>query len=286
MEVFNPAYIPRAFGLANIGNTCFLNSIIQALLGCSSFVKAVINNPVFREFLSKQDGYILYRYFRVEPGQQDAHEYLLKILDQLKLKLFNIKYKVTIHCRQCNYVLEKINPMENMIYYEGEGDLTEYIKMHKTYSPGYKCEKCSSVNSTNGTNIVQIYQLMKISEVIIICFKKYMFSSSLSLIDLLGQSNPISRSDSINRSNSIKKNYDFPRILRFNGINGELCYELVSQIEHYGNNFSGHYNVISIRKNNQGLGVYKLDDSSYSPAGFGSTPNTYLVFYHLKSQSA
>ena len=70
---------------------------------------------------------------------------------------------------------------------------------------------------------------------------------------------------------------EFTQFIEFNGTNGALKYEAVSQIEHSGGMNGGHYWCVSKRND----GWYYLNDSSYVKKEFSVTNNTYIVFYHI-----
>jgi len=47
MDAYDPDVVPGAFGLNNTGAICYFNSILQVLVGCSSFVRTVLANKEY-----------------------------------------------------------------------------------------------------------------------------------------------------------------------------------------------------------------------------------------------
>lgn len=69
----------------------------------------------------------------------------------------------------------------------------------------------------------------------------------------------------------------FPPNLDFNLKKGNVQYALVSQLEHVGTVKQGHYYTRGQRSS----GVYIFDDMTYNISSFLHTPNTYMLFYHV-----
>lgn len=168
-------------------------------------------------------------------SQEDVHEGLILLLDSIGNgieRIFFNRYKSIIFCRNCKKTTKpELNsePPELIIDLSGEKinskkDMENSIRKIHQYPEDYKCENCGVINQVqNGIiqkNIIQIYQLVRLSEIIVILFKKY------------------------NR----KKKIFFSNFLDFKSITGNLKYKLVAQIEHSGNMFGGHYTARCLRQ--------------------------------------
>lgn len=355
---YNNDYIPNIFGLVNNGAMCYLNSLIQSLMSCPSFNEFLIKNrhkyienTIVIEYLDiyeknknldmsikiesginllkklvesrikMKSKYILSHY-----NQEDIHEGLILLLDSIGNdidNLFHIRYKNEIKCLKCGHKpvptqQDHKEPPEIMIDLSPSMkipltklEFEEHIKKNIQIPQDYRCENCGIKNTHNTItkktekNILQIYSLARLSEIIIVLFKKY------------------------NR----KENLFFPTKLNFNSTNGLLEYKLVSQVEHSGNMYGGHYwakclrnkpdnfhdkriqkartiintmktnilNENSIEKkqelekkinlyeeaikkessDNDGIFLFNDSNVSYCQNGFEPTNNTYIVFYHL-----
>lgn len=167
--------------------------------------------------------------------QEDLHEGLtffietLTKIDESVADVFNIRYKMDIRCRKCKDIKEGPREKPNIMFQLFEEDpilqdaldsktkIEDYIKQHINIPDDYKCDKCGAINTVVNKqvtpNIQQIYRLARISSVIILVFNKY----------------------------EEKKLKFFPDSLDFKSTNGDLHYELISQVEHYGNKGGGHY---------------------------------------------
>lgn len=159
----------------------------------------------------------------------------LSDIDSAIEDLFSIRYKMAVHCRVCKTTKE--GPQEKPNFYfalfeedpilQGSLDskvrIEDYIKRHVHIPEDYKCDKCKAMNKvitdakgvkTVAPNIQQVYRLARISSIIILIFNKY----------------------------DEKKMKYFPDSLDFSSKEGShLHYELISQVEHYGNMRGGHY---------------------------------------------
>jgi hypothetical protein len=251
-------------------------------------------------------------------------------------KLFHVRYSCKIKCFTCKKedtpgnTKEYFEPPEIMIdlsesdpfsgkKLDSQESIQEYILNNVQIPDDYKCE-CGEANIIeNGKRrrkIAQIYRLKRLSEIIVIIFKKY----------------------------KQKEQRYFPQELEFPASDGKIYYRAVAQAEHYGGMGGGHYLAkclrlqqgtvlnteqaqvqeklteaelslgllnMQIRKdqtelakiaeltkivedwrqklnqvkdtNDKTLQVYTCNDSGVQldKNGFTPTPNTYVVFYHL-----
>lgn len=75
----------------------------------------------------------------------------------------------------------------------------------------------------------------------------------------------------------------FPSELEFRGAASSLRYIQTAQVEHTGSLRSGHYIAKGLRRNGR---VSIFNDSSVSPGRFGPSPNVYMVFFHYAGQKS
>lgn len=250
--------------------------------------------------------------------QEDIYEgfvLLLETIDGSISKLFENRYQSKIHCLQCNHIsipgnedLKYMEPSELVIDLNEENtlreklndqiDVEEYIKLLVQVPRDYKCEKCKAENVYDPKtkkikpNVIQYYTLVRLSEIVVLLFKKYYG----------------------------KKNIYFPNELEFMDINrNKLKYKIVAQMEHSGNMHGGHYTARCLRKfpenfcekkinqlketlaneplkekikqniqkfeslkeKKTGTFLFNDDRVQFISNGFVPTPDTYMVFYHL-----
>lgn len=249
--------IPQPRGLLNAGNTCYLNSIVQALLSCRNFNAIMIlwetKNSSTEQYNKILKGDINHAGALLqtiaEKGlhyghQEDAHEGLLLLLDAFGdeiMKIFNIKHRTKFKC-MCGFRnTTKGSPEVFIDYYGSKHTSLQSYLLRQTIRPkDYRCDICKRVDTTR-----MVKQLYSISDVIIVTFKQY----------------------------HQKTNIEFPTEIT---LAPSLRYKLVAQIEHFGGPHGGHYVARALR---QGT-VYLFNDSSVTISKFEPTPQTYMIWYH------
>jgi hypothetical protein len=277
-----------------------------------------------RARLGKKDNLLVGR-------QEDIHEGIMLFLDTVQHgteNLFHIRNRCEIWCRSCGTKrpVEHEEPPEIMVDLSEERpyiqdnmvtkeDIEKYISGNAQIPRDYKCDQCGSANTYNKENktvtpnVIQIYNLTRLSEIIILMFKKF----------------------------TNKKERYFPPTLEFTSKTGPLHYKVVAQLEHSGSMTGGHYvckclrnkpsymhemrrqkaynlieknekilnredtieykrsqavaSIVDLKANlakdeelcKEKYGVFCLNDSkaTFCPEGFVPTNNTYMVFYHL-----
>lgn len=167
--------------------------------------------------------------------QESFHEGLTFLIEALTAvdpsvaDVFNIRYKMDIICRKCKASREGPKENPNIMFNLFEEDpilqdaldskekVEDYIRQHINIPDDYKCDRCGAknevVNKRVTPHVQQIYRLARISSVIILVFNKY----------------------------EEKKLKYFPPTLDFKSKDGNLHYELIAQVEHYGTKGGGHY---------------------------------------------
>lgn len=270
-------------GLPNIQNTCYLNSILQCLFSCSSFVEKVNLICSGIKYLDKNDKCSYFAYLlknihdgvnstsyipdiyselyttllnhskittnnvKLSLGQQDAHEGLLCILDILNIpsvnELFEHRHISQILCHVCKYVSSKDET--NNIFEVQPEDFNSLYK-YKTNLDDFICARCKDRKRK-----LKEVSLVMVPEILPILIKKY----------------------------NEKILTSFPRILQFPSSNKNKIhyYKLVAQCEHLGTKNGGHYVAICLRENNT---WYMMDDLRFSRIEQSPTVNTYMCFYH------
>jgi len=284
------------FGFDNMGATCYFNAVLQSLLSCTSFISELLKNdysknPVTRELtnlvktaidsqssgISSMSPKIWREMVRVLRkttniarfnGQQCAAEGLHRLLESFDefnelQNLFFHRYKSMVYCFECKKVVSTIDAINNTFEVEPtlqseqlekfknletKKNMNQYLSNNTGYVEDFKCPGCK-----NSDEKYKVNQLTMVPEILAVLSKKYNKETKLDIYT------------------------EFPKTLEFNGTDGLLKYEAVSQIEHSGNLTGGHYWAVSKRRD----GWYTLNDNSVSKSEFNPTKNTYIVFYHL-----
>lgn len=152
----------ETFGLPNVGNTCFINSLYQALYYSVSFCN-------IKELLEyKNKVHKLLELTTLELGSQEcSFDAFIQITDSLKLdNYFNIKFLTRIQCNTCkNSFKSKIEEKFHM----PKNSLSELFDTKESIVD-YVCEKCSNTKHT------KITKLMSVSN--ILCFYMYKYQGN------------------------------------------------------------------------------------------------------------
>jgi len=282
-------YIPYAYGLVNFtGAACWLNSMIQSILGCSIINKISAETPETK--LSELYGIVVKKYtmqnnkeiFRLTQillnlsdkkevtqnvnNQNDPTEFIQLFIEGMGSKIHDKcvhAVKSTITCGDHEHI-KRDNGVLVPVALNHINDIVGYLKYH-TEELEYKCDKSNVVNSK-----IRLLQLSHASEILIIMVKNYLYTNS-------------------------QQNINYPRELSFNKSGGgKWVYNVMSVVEHHGikdvnqliasKGGGGHYTCTSKRRGKDGvIGIYNLNDSSVSLVNdFPNTPNVCLIVYSRK----
>lgn len=303
LRKYNIEFTLQPIGLDNIGFTCYFNSLIQALLSCTSFVEAIIDlGP------SSKDPMILVLYHLIssiklleqsnDEQKNQIRQDLLKLgpvcwkifMKKLREKMPDIgKYFIGQQCAAEAFSLL----LEIFDNYRSIQTLFMYRRINKIYCPD--CKQTFSTISEIGNifeidihldekfdlNSILLKQIESIDENCI-CSKcniksnKIKSSNLVMIPEILFVMCKKYKYEN-NRGKKIESLVNFPHEIKFPGKDEQLVYRAVSQIQHSGSLNSGHYWTNCQRSD----GWYCLNDSHISKNKYEPDIYTYIVVYHV-----
>ena len=271
----------------NLGNTCYLNSVLQCFIHNDNFKKIIDNGttemPFYNElqritniidsnvngeymaFIHNLNNILpFFPFKRFE--QQDAHECILTFLDLLIqdnkthpfFKMYHGSTRTSILCKKCNTVKnvhEDFNSINLNIPIQQSSNVTDlFIKyldteLYDSSDNLYFCETCNNLECYEKKVYLDI-----LPEVFIVVLKRYTFTGSKIISDVSFHDNMVIKEHS---TGEIKQ------------------YKLNSVINHIGNLYNGHYtNYIS--KNV----LMHIDDEKIRVDESINNENAYILFYN------
>ena len=254
----------KLFSFYNLGNTCYINSVLQCFINDPYFQKKIkkqsggiydllneINVDLTENDTFKYDKYNLEQivyFFRTKFKkfeQYDSHEFLLEFLETLKLNHYSGVIKSSVVCLNCNNVncnLENFYTIDIPVLHSNLiENFMKYLKKENIHE--YDCEKCKCK-----TECQKKLYLNKLPKTLIIVLKKY------------------------NGTESTFTDLKIKETLSENIYN----YLLYAVIYHYGTLDNGHYNCsVKINEN-----WYFIDDDKiYLNNNELNYKNSYILFY-------
>ena len=290
MRQHNAKALVAPFGLTNTGVICYMNALIQALLGCSSFIEVVTRNAAFLqktklgqtihqivEESKKENGRVSERAAQVVAtlakalkndneratygrGQECAAEGLVHLLASLDAPpqgvnpiahLFYHRTLTLIICEHCKKTVSANYDKGVVIHVYGEtGSLESRLYEERAAVEGYRCPKCG------GAEPKRSHRYLQMAPEILVVVNAALYKEE-------------------------RKPQRLPEHLRLPGVRRQwLHYTLVSQVDHTGTTKAGHYTATSKRAD----GEYVFNDGRYRKKPLGGSESTFMAFYHYSGR--
>jgi ubiquitin C-terminal hydrolase len=297
MDMFDDAKLAEPFGLVNSGVICYMNSLLQALISCTSFNKAVIANE---EYMHKTKlGSTLFNFVSsFLDASADSGLFSIEIVKSLMAELAerrpNIKYGTGQECASEGLTLildmlsdpdigiddvDNLNPIAKL--FSAKYDIVIHCTECKHKATSTQCSSQYFIHSYDDMQnnliisrthlpeyvcdgckqpdaCIKVKTLAKVSEIIVIT----------DIMILNGRF--IRQMIKVNQT---------PAMFQLPGSNGAISFGKVAQVEQSGSLSSGHYISKGVRK---GRTAYLFNDRQVSKiADLTPTSNTFMTFYHI-----
>ena len=305
MDNFDATKLFEPFGLRNIGAICYMNSLIQAMISCTAFTKAVLANE---EYLQKTKlGQVLFEFMSAilsDQTKSDISSYSAKITNALLHELQNrqpkIKYANGQECASegLSLILMMLEDPEVSIDKIATNPISKLFTSQ--YAKNINCTKCGhQVNTVEHRAQHLIYKVSTPKDVpdrIFFPVSKSKLEGytcdKCKSIDTCEESIRITRVSEIivvtnmmlvGFRNGLVKSPIMDTPEGFGLPNGDdiITFGKIAQIEQSGSQHSGHYTAAGARKDRI---PYLFDDQRIAQLrGLGPTSNTFMTFYHVYS---
>lgn len=255
------------FGLRNVENNCYVNSIIQLFMNNDVFIRSLeditpdvpsmlyyLRNLYHLKNLREKTFLELINYIQRTTGfsmreQNDAHEFLIKILDVIEKEnkdIYNlfIGQKVSVlKCEKCNYKNEVNEDFNCLNFYLNRHDKFKNLlnsEFETSKIDGCSCEKCGNTNLINYRYINRFPKIL----IVLNSNMSYILSfvENLTIVDYHGET---------------------------------INFKFTGSVNHYGSLYGGHY-TFSTK-------THIIDDTRIRRALFpGDFKNAYMISYCVK----
>jgi len=271
-------------GFNNTGVICWFNSLLQALISCTSLTSNIIassttDDDAAPKFMSLYAHIVrsnvnnadisgmsarllsaLVRYLHSNSlqsnsllgnSQECAYEGFTQFLDAVgePAESFHMEHEACIICPECNSTSVRRDKSYALLVndlFETAEEVSASVHKFSNKLLDYKCENCGKVSNT-----VRTYTLKQLRNCIVLFYNQF-YAKTMKW---------------------------FPPVLSFPGLprDTRMNYKLMAQIEHVGGMNGGHYYAYVNRSDDW----YCVNDSSVSKINPGPTLNTFMVFYNI-----
>jgi len=280
----------KIYSLINLGNTCYLNSVLQCFINVPYFKNQLTDNELSKYLkelendLTDNDEYINHKY---NPSsivnyfnkkfkrfqQHDAHEFLLEFLEQLELKDYYGTIKMNVICSCCNTISSTFEKFSTINLQCENNVVDSFIKyLEKENIHDYHCEKCKR----NTLALKKIY-LQTLPSFLIIVLKRY----NTERYNTERYNTERYNTERYNTESKNNKLINYPienMKIRETESGNIFNYNLYAVIYHHGNSENGHYNC-SVKINTK---WYFIDDQNVQLMNKieNNNSNSYILFYN------
>ena len=313
LDAYDPTLAPPAFGQQNTGVTCYWNSALAALAGCTAFTRAVLANaPLLAHSRTGRAMHAYVQSYRAGAqapdgtstvlralvadlaercptiafgrGQESASEALVLLLDMMAPPQAGPPPPAGVPASYRSpvtqlFIHRYLCTVHCLTCRNKVSTMSDYAVNFNLFDMDRRPPTTAAEFSGAVQNIYQELRGYNCPQCAVPTVGVRHYSLAMVPEILFCMFNLYEGFGGAHRARF------FPLALQIPALAGsQFDFRVVAQVEHSGGLGGGHYWARGLRAEADALRVFRLDDTHVSPAAFAPSANTYIVVYHFAGE--